>query len=84
MSAYEAKVSPPFVDHHRLAGIRLFKSARQLFVGLKTWSTERSRYRETVAELSRLSDREREDVGIAGYDIAEVAKEAARAIRAHG
>ena len=32
------------------------------------------RYRETVRELSRLSDRELEDIGIARYQIAGVAR----------
>jgi uncharacterized protein YjiS (DUF1127 family) len=32
------------------------------------------RYRETVRELSRLSDRELEDIGIARYQISGVAR----------
>lgn len=32
------------------------------------------RYRETLSELSRLTDRELEDVGIARYEIDAVAK----------
>lgn len=32
------------------------------------------RYRETLTELSRLSDRELEDVGIARYEIDSVAR----------
>lgn len=32
------------------------------------------RYRETLAELSRLTDRELEDVGIARYEIDSVAR----------
>ncbi|NNM72151.1 DUF1127 domain-containing protein [Enterovirga aerilata] len=35
------------------------------------------RYRETVRELSRLSDRELEDIGIARYQIEGVARGAA-------
>jgi uncharacterized protein YjiS (DUF1127 family) len=35
------------------------------------------RYRETVRELSRLSDRELEDIGLARYQIDGVAREVA-------
>ncbi len=37
------------------------------------------RYRETVRELSLLSDRELEDLGIARFDIATVARKHATA-----
>ena len=36
------------------------------------------RYREIVAELSRLSDRDLEDVGISRFDIATVARKHAK------
>lgn len=36
------------------------------------------RYRETVAELSRLSDRELEDLGISRFEIDSVARGDAR------
>ncbi len=35
-------------------------------------------YRETVAELSRLTDRELEDLGISRYDIETVARTGGR------
>jgi uncharacterized protein YjiS (DUF1127 family) len=35
-------------------------------------------YRETVSELSRLTDRELEDLGISRYDIDSVARQGSR------
>ena len=35
-------------------------------------------YRETVAELSRLTDRELEDLGITRFEIESVARDSAR------
>lgn len=35
-------------------------------------------YRETVAELSRLTDRELEDLGISRYDIESVSRDCTR------
>jgi uncharacterized protein YjiS (DUF1127 family) len=35
-------------------------------------------YRETVAELSRLTDRELDDLGISRFDIESVARNSAR------
>ena len=40
---------------------------------LRNWK----RYRETVRELSRLSDRDLADLGISRFDIASVARDAA-------
>ena len=47
-----------------------------------TWIVSKIRtyfqYRETVAELSRLTDRELEDLGISRYDIDSVARGSVR------
>ena len=47
-----------------------------------TWILSKVRnylqYRETIAELSRLTDREREDLGISRYEIETVARGGAR------
>ena len=47
-----------------------------------TWIVSKIRnylqYRETVAELSRLTDRELEDLGISRYDIETVARSGSR------
>lgn len=45
--------------------------------GLMRRLEERRTYRRTVAELSRLGDRELNDLGISRYDITRVARSAA-------
>ena len=59
------------------AGIDARFSANPLAPLLRKW-TERQLYRRTFAELSALSIRQREDIGFAGHDIAEIARTAAR------
>jgi uncharacterized protein YjiS (DUF1127 family) len=44
------------------------------------WLERRQQYRHTLGELSRLSDRDLADIGIARCDIPMIAAEATRAI----
>lgn len=46
---------------------------------LIAWYGERQRYRQTVNELSALSERELEDIGLTRGDILDVARRSARA-----
>ena len=48
---------------------------RTLTTKFQTWR----RFRESVRELSRLSDRELSDLGIGRYDIVDVARQSLRA-----
>ena len=59
-----------------LFGVRRRKKEKAMIV---TWVLSKIRnyfqYRETVAELSRLTDRELDDLGISRYDIESVARQ---------
>lgn len=48
-----------------------------LFARVMAWIDERRRYRRTLAELSQLTDRELEDIGISRADIGTIARECA-------
>ena len=48
-----------------------------LFGRLVTWLREQRRYRRTVNELSALSDRELDDIGLRRADIEDVARRSA-------
>jgi uncharacterized protein YjiS (DUF1127 family) len=48
-----------------------------LFARVMAWIDERRRYRRTLAELSQLTDRELEDIGISRVDIGTIARECA-------
>lgn len=51
---------------------------RGLFARVTAWIDEQRRYRRTLVELSQLSDRELEDIGICRADIDSVARGCAR------
>lgn len=72
-----------FVDtHHRYTdtarqaeGSRpLFAILRRWLTDLESWLDKREQYHQTVRELSLLTDRELADIGIARYQIREVAR----------
>jgi uncharacterized protein YjiS (DUF1127 family) len=58
------------------------RAARKEKTMIVSWILSKVRnyfqYRETVAELSRLTDRELEDLGISRYEIESVARQGSR------
>ena len=70
---------------HRIPLIEaLFSTIRarraQAMGSLKTWAQRRAVYRQTVEELSGLSQRELADIGIPRAHIRRVARESARKV----
>ena len=62
-----ARPLPALAGSHDDAGFH--RSLARLFQRLLAWTEWRSRYHETVAELSQLTDRELDDIGIPRVDI---------------
>lgn len=60
--------------HTAAAGSRQGGSAAGLFRRFGAWIEENRRYRRTVAELSALTDRELDDIGLSRGDIEHVAR----------
>ncbi len=50
---------------------------RGLSLRLEAWLERRRQYRDTYRELSRLSDRDLDDIGLARCDIPTIARETA-------
>ena len=68
-------------SHHYAAPVRKSEGVRALVAMLRRWLTDlevwmdnREKYLQTVRELSALTDRELADIGIARYQIREVAR----------
>lgn len=57
----------------------LFDRLHVVFAGLRASLRRRAVYRQTIAELKSLSERDLGDLGISRYDINRVAREAAAA-----
>ena len=60
-------------------GAALTAGARHVTRRLLAWFSEQRRYHETLRELSRLDDRQLDDIGIARRDIPSIARQSAAA-----
>ena len=81
MSSYNVKTHPAFSGYNLPDADRFDNGIRRFFKGLAMWSATNRAYQNTVAELSVLSDRDLEDIGIARCDIPQIARDAAEEVR---
>lgn len=63
-----------FVQTAQTARIDLFATLRASIEEFKAASALRQKYKTTVRELARMSDRELADIGVNRYDIKGIAK----------
>lgn len=68
-----------FTQMNRGAQAGIVERVQDLFAGLRASLRRRAVYRQTIAELKALTERDLGDLGISRWDINRVAREAADA-----
>ena len=70
----DAKNHSEFAHHWFAGATSLFATIHHWRANLMSWSAGRRKYRRTIAELRSHTDRQLADIGIARWQIREVAK----------